>query len=145
MPPLPNPAAAASSASVGNSLRASRFFENRFQVALTSVFVLWGGYLAAKKLWKDNPEGLRKDPDFELHREPPQGTTGSKRPASVAISKKLGMMVDADSGDEIAKASGGTPLVTGVFPNASITKGKVGDATPAGRRAAAKEAERAKE
>lgn len=60
----------------------------------------------------------------------------------------MGMVVEAKPGDEnadpTAAASGGIPLVTGVFPNASITKGRIGDATPAGRRAAEEEAERAK-
>ena len=136
-PPPPKPA----------GLLASRWFENRFQVALTSVFVLWGGWLAAKKLRKDNPEELRHDPLYEVHHEPRE-TTGSKHPASVALSKKMGMVVEAKPGDEnadpTAAASGGIPLVTGVFPNASITKGRIGDATPAGRRAAEEEAERAK-
>ena len=140
MPPPPPPPKAA-------GLLASRWFENRFQVALTSAFVLWGGWLLARKLSKDNPEELRRDPLYEVHHEP-QVTTGSKHPASMAISKKLGMVVEARPGDRdadpIAAASGGTPLVTGVFPNASITKSKIGDATPAGRRAAAKEAEMAK-
>ena len=141
MPPPPPPPKAA-------GLLASRWFENRAQVALTSVFVLWGGWLAAKKLSKkDTPEELRHDPLYEVHHEP-RGTTGSRSPASMAISKKAGMVVEARPGDRdadpIAAASGGTPLVVGVFPNASITKSRIGDATPAGRRAAAREAERAK-
>ena len=129
-------------------LLASRWWENHAQVALTSVFVLWGTWLAAKKFWRDNPEELRHDPLFEVHHDEPQETTGSKHPASVAISKKAGMVVEAKPGDRdtdpIAAHSGGSPLVTGVFPNAAITKSRIGDATPAGRRAAEKEAERAK-
>ena len=139
MPPPPPKAA---------GLLASRWFENRAQVALTSVFVLWGGWLVTKKFSKsDTPEELHKDPFYEVHHEP-RGTTGSKNPSSMAISKKAGMVVEARPGDRdadpIAAASGGTPLVAGVFPNAAITKGRIGDATPAGRRAAAREAERAK-
>lgn len=140
MPPPPPPKAA--------GLLASRWFENRFQVALTSVFVLWGGMLAWKKLSKDNPEEMRKDPFYEAHHKPRGTTAGPETPPSVALSKKTGMLLEAKPGDRdadpIAAASGGTPLVAGVFPNATITKGRIGDATPAGRRAAAREAERAK-
>ena len=77
-----------------------------------------------------------------------QVSVGLLSMALLAIGKKAGMVVEARPGDRdadpIAAASGGTPLVAGVFPNAAITKGRIGDATPAGRRAAAREAERAK-
>lgn len=124
-------------------LLASRLFERRFEVALTALFVGWGLFLAGKKFSRDTPEELRLDPLYEVHHEPKE-TTGSKHPASVALSKKAGMMIDAESGDPIAAAAGGTPVIAGVFPNAAITKSRIGDATPAGRRAAEKEAERAK-
>ena len=140
-PPPPKPA----------GLLASRWWENRAQLALTSVFVAWGTWLAAKKLVKDNPEELRHDPEFEAHRgeQPQDAPTGSERPAYVTIPEKAGMVVEAKPGDDrdadpIAAHSGGIPLVAGVFPNAAITKSRIGDATPAGRCAAEREAERAK-
>lgn len=143
MPPSPPPKA---------GLLASRLFERRFELGLLAFFGSWGLYLAGKKFSNDTPEELRHDPFYEVHhpptkepmRESKEEGDGDKAPASVRLSKAAGMMVDSDSDDPIARASGGNPLVVGVFPNAAITKSRIGDATPAGRRAAAKEAERAK-
>ena len=83
-----------------------RASERRFELALTSAFVLWGCLLAAKKLRRDNPEELRHDPLYEVHHEPRE-TTGSKHPASVALSKKAGMMVGAEYGDPNRRRRGG--------------------------------------
>jgi len=95
-----------------SGLLASRFFEKRFQVTLTALFVGWGGFLAIKKL---NPEEMRHDPLFEVHRTPKEIAEANKDPASVKLAKKTGMVVTArprdPSADPIAAASGGAPLV----------------------------------
>lgn len=90
-----------------SGLLASRFVENRLQLALTALFVGWGVFLAAKKLKKSEDMHMRHDP---LSLEPAE----EKEPASIKLAKAT-MIVSARPGDPsadaIAAASGGAPLV----------------------------------
>lgn len=98
-----------------SGLLASRFFEKRFQVALTAFFVGWGGFLALKKFTKNTPEAMHRDPLFEVHQSQEAADAANRDPASVKLAKKTGMVVTAKPGDPtadpIAAASGGAPLV----------------------------------